>query len=127
MTHVFPLKLKVLKPFPGCHVYLIGAGGLVGSVVITEVLVGLSRLRLSVHGGVRLIDRCDVVAQGDGLHSLVDATSDALADLRARALGFPRWSRAAGASIGGLGGRLKRCEPWSQNIRLVNTFKNSHT
>ena len=97
----------MLKLFPGCHVYLIRAGGLVGSVVITEVLVGLSRLRLSVHGGMGLIDRCDVVAQGHGLHSLVDATSDALADLGARALGFPCWSGAAGASIGGLGGRLK--------------------
>ncbi len=65
------------------HIHLIGAGGLVGAVVIAEVLVGLGRLRLSVHAGVRLVDGRDVVAQGDGLHGLVDAAADALADFRA--------------------------------------------
>lgn len=68
--------------------YLIGAGGLVGAAVVAEVLVGLSRLRLSVDAGVRLVDGRDIVAQGDGLHRLVDATADALADFGARRLGL---------------------------------------
>lgn len=68
--------------------YLIRAGGLEGAVVIAEVLVGFSRLRLPIHAGVRLVDGRDVVAQGDGLHSLVDATADTLADFWARRLGL---------------------------------------
>lgn len=68
--------------------YLIRAGGLVGAVVVAEVLVGLSRLRLPVDAGVRLVDGRDIVAQGDGLHRLVDATADTLADFRARRLGL---------------------------------------
>lgn len=66
---------------PVSPTYLIRAGGLVGAVVITVVLVSFSGLRLSVD--VRLIDGRDVVAQGDGLHRLVDATADALADFGA--------------------------------------------
>lgn len=68
-------------PHPVSQTYLIRAGGLVGAVVITIVLVGFSGLCLSVD--VRLIDGRDVVAQGDGLHRLVDATADALADFGA--------------------------------------------
>lgn len=67
--------------------YLIWTGGLVGAVVIGEVLVGLCGLRLSVH--VRLVHRSDVVAQGDGFHGLVDAAADALTDSGARRLGLP--------------------------------------
>lgn len=88
------------------HIYLIGAGGLVGAVVVAEVLVGLSRLCLSIDAGVRLVDGRDVVAQGDGLHGLVDAAAHALAHFGARRLGLPRWSGAAGASVGGLRGHL---------------------
>lgn len=102
----FKLLLKLDVPTSVSRIYLIGAGGLVGAVVIAEVLVGFSRLRLSIYVGVRLIDGCDIVAQGDGLHSLVDATADTLADFRARRLGLPRWSGATGATIGGLGGHL---------------------
>lgn len=93
--------------------HLIGAGGLVGAVVVAEVLVGLCRLRLSVDAGVRLVDGRDIVAQGDGLHRLVDATADTLADFGARRLGLSRRSGATGATVGGLGGHLisqKSCE-----------------
>ena len=50
---------------------LVGAGGLVGAVVVTEVLVRLGDLGLAsraaglVHGG-------HIVTQGDSLHGLVD-------------------------------------------------------
>lgn len=70
------------------HLYLVGTGGLVRAVVIAEVLVGFGGLGLSVDAGVRLVDGRDVVTQGDGLHSLVDATADALADFWTRRLGL---------------------------------------
>lgn len=81
--------------------YLIGAGGLVGPVVVAKVLVRLRRLRFCVSR--RLVDGRDIVAQGDGFHGLVDATADALANLgcgRQRLLRC-RWS--AGVTAGGLG------------------------
>lgn len=90
--------------------HLIGAGGLVGAVVVAEVLVGLGRLRFSVDGGVRLVDRRDVVAQGDGLHRFVDAAAHTLAHFGARRLALPGRGGAAGAAVaaaaGGLGGHL---------------------
>lgn len=77
------LKLEVLKLFSASHIYLIRTGGLVGAVVITEVLVSFSRLRLSIYACMRLIDGRDIVTQGDGLYSLVDATADTLTDFGA--------------------------------------------
>lgn len=100
----FGFKLDGLKTTS--RVYLVGTGGLVGAVVIAEVLVGFGGLSLTVDGGVQLVDGRDVVAQGDGLHRLVDATADTFADFRARRLGLPRRSRATGAAVGGLGGHL---------------------
>lgn len=58
---------------------LVGAGGLVGAVLVAEVLVGFHGLCLA---GVRLIHGRDIVAQGDGLDGLVDTAADALAHLR---------------------------------------------
>lgn len=85
---------------------LIWAGGLVRAIVVAEVLVSFGRFRLSVHAGVRLIDRRDIVTQSDGLHGLVDATADTLADFRARRLGLRQWSGTNGVSTGRLGGHL---------------------
>lgn len=100
------LLFKLPNPFSASHIYLVRAGGLVCAVVIAEVLVGFSGLRLSVYAGVRLVDGRDVVAQGDGLHGLVDAAADTLTDLWGGRLGLPRWSGATGATVGGLGGHL---------------------
>lgn len=88
------------------QLYLIGTGGLVGAVVIAEVLVGLGRLGLSVDAGVGLVHRRDVMAQGDGFHSFVDATAHALADFGTRCLGLARRRGAACTAAGGLRGHL---------------------
>lgn len=63
------------------YIYLIWAGGLIRAVVITEVLVGFCRFSLPVYSGMRLVHRCDVVAQGDGFHGLVDPAANALTNL----------------------------------------------
>lgn len=62
--------------------HLIWARCLIRSVGVTEVLVGLCALGLGA-GTVRtgLVDGRDIVAQGDGLHSLVDATAHTLTHL----------------------------------------------
>lgn len=99
--------VRVSKNLNQRRTYLIGAGGLVGPVVVAKVLVRLRRLRFCVSR--RLVDGRDVVAQGDGFHGLVDATADALANLgcwRLRLLQCRWWS--AGVTAGGLGCGLWR-------------------
>lgn len=62
--------------------HLIWAGGLVCSVGVVEVLVGLCALGFSAGAvSMGLVDGCDIVAQCDGFHSLVDATAHALTHL----------------------------------------------
>lgn len=46
------LKQLVVEVLTLSQIYLIRAGGLVGTVVITEVLVCFGRLRLSVYTGM---------------------------------------------------------------------------
>lgn len=57
--------------------YLIWAGSLVDPACVFIVLLGLG---LICHT-VGLVHWCDVVHQGDGLHSLVNSAADGLADL----------------------------------------------
>lgn len=109
--------------------HLVGAGGLVSAVVVAEILVGLRRLRLSVDASVRLVDRRDVVAKGDGLHRLVDAAAHTLAHFRAR-LGFPgrggATTAAAAAAAGRLGGHLiggaKCCKCYESLVDIYMVF-----
>lgn len=71
---------------------LIGAGGLVGAVLVAEVLVCLHVLSLPGPAGSRLVHGGHVVAQREGLHGFVDSDADAFSNSRSRRLGFP-WCR----------------------------------
>lgn len=59
---------------------LVGAGGLVCAVVIAEVLVCLGKLGLC-GCSAGFVHRGDVVAQGDGLHCLMDSAAHAFSNL----------------------------------------------
>lgn len=55
---------------------LIGAGGLVGAVLVSEVSVRLRVLGLGGDAGSGLIHRRHVVAQRNGLHCFVHSAAD---------------------------------------------------
>lgn len=61
---------------------LIGAGGLVGAVLITKVLVCFSELSLSSDASPSLIHRSDIMTKGDGFHCFMDSTADTLLNFR---------------------------------------------